>query len=280
MDTQDFAVYQLSDGTDPSAMNKFSEQKGFYKIVWVREGNCVYRIGDEAYNTGASQMHCIGAGKRLFLDIPVVCDGYLIYIGHRFINEHCGNDGYISSNQLHRYFESSPLFTVKPAAAESMNDLLIFLLNSFNTPPQVYDDIQARYLKLFLLYFMQHLLHLQPLPFRPRPSRLTQRYLQLVNEHYAEKKAVCEYAKILYVTASYLNKVVKDETGLTAREHIQQKIIAEAKRGLYSSGLSMKEVAFRLGYDDMGHFSKFFKKVCGYNFSDLKKNMSSRHAIM
>ena len=280
MDTQDFAVYRLCDGTDPSAMNKLAEQKGFYKIVWVREGTCVYRTGDGTYSTGASRMHCIGAGRRLSMDIPVACDGYVIFIGHRFINDHYGNDAHISSCQLHRYFENDPIFPVKLSTAGPMNDSVLFVLGSFKKNAQVYDDIQARYLRLFLLYFMQHLLSLQLLPFRPSTSRLTQRYLQLVNEHYAEKKTVCEYAGILYVTASYLNKVVKDETGLTAREHIQHKIIAEAKRGLYSSGLSMKEVAFRLGYDDIAHFSKFFKKVCGYNFSDLKKNMNSRYVVM
>ncbi|SHN35988.1 helix-turn-helix domain-containing protein [Chitinophaga sp. CF418] len=280
MDTQEFAVYHLSDGADPSAMNKLAEQKGFYKIVWVREGTCIYRAGNERYDTGASRMHCIGAGSRLSLDAPLGCDGYVILLGHRFINEHYGNDAHISSCHLHRYFENNPVFQVKPAAAAPMNDTLLFLLNGAEKNSRVYDDIQERYLRLFLLYFMQHLLNLKLLPFRPSPSRLTQRYLQLVNEHYAEKKAVCQYAGILYVTASYLNKVVKDETGLTAREHIQQRIIAEAKHGLYSSGLSMKEVAFSLGYDDIAHFSKFFKKVCGYNFSDLKRNMTNRHAVM
>lgn len=280
MDTQDFAVYRLCDGIDPSAMNELADRKGYYKIVWVKEGTCIYQIGNDGYNTGASHMHCIGAGSRLHLDVPFGCDGYVILLGLRFIIEQYGNDAYISSCQLHRYFDNNPVFFVKPAAAVPMNNTLLFLVNHPQKDSGMYDEMQAGYLRLFMLYFLQHLLSLRLVSYQPSPSRLPQRYLQLVNEYYVEKKAVSDYAGILYVTASYLNKVVKDETGLTAREHIQQKIIAEAKRGLYSSGLSMKEVAFSLGFDDVAHFSKFFKKVCGYNFSDFKKNMNSRYAVM
>jgi AraC family transcriptional regulator, transcriptional activator of pobA len=280
MDTQDFAVYRISDGTDPSAINRYVDQKGFYKIVWVRDGTIVYQADNETYHTTASCMHCIGAGSGLSFHPSASCSGYVILLGHRFINEHYGNDERISSCQLHRYFESNPVFTVKPSVNVPMHDTLLSFLKDPGHPSLLHQDIQFRYLRLFLLYFLQHLLDLKLSAEKPSPSNLTHRYLLLVNEHYMEKKAVCQYADILYVTANYLNKVVKDETGLTAREHIQQKIIAEAKRGLYSSGLSMKEIAFSLGFDDIAHFSKFFKKVCGYNFSDLKKNMTKRYAIM
>jgi AraC-like DNA-binding protein len=280
MDTHDFAVYRISDGTDPSAINRYVDQKGFYKIVWVREGASVYRAGNETHRTAASCMHCIGAGRGLSFDLSSACSGYVILLGHRFINEHYGNDEHISSCQLHRYFESNPVFTVKPSVNVPMHDTLLSFLNGPGHPSLLQQDIQIRYLRLFLLYLVQHLLGLKLSPVKPNPSNLTHRYLHLINEHYVKKKAVCQYADILYVTANYLNKVVKEETGLTAREHIQQKIIAEAKRGLYSSGLSMKEVAFSLGFDDIAHFSKFFKKVCGHNFSDLKKNMTKRYAIM
>lgn len=278
MDTQDFAVYRIGDGTEQSGINRHIDKKGFYKIVWTMEDNGNCRADNETGQTMASHMHCIRAGSCLPFDLPASSGGYIVLLGHRFINEHYGNARHISPCQFHQFFESNPVLTVKSFVAGPMYDALRSFIHASGHPSLLHPDMQSRHMRRFLFYFQQHLPGLKLSAAKPGSSNLAQRYLRLVDEQYVKKKAVCQYAGMLYVTASYLNKVVKEETGLTAREHIQQKIIAEAKRGLYLSGLSMKEVAFSLGFDDIAHFSKFFKKVCGYNFSDLKKNMASEMA--
>ena len=45
----------------------------------------------------------------------------------------------------------------------------------------------------------------------------------------------------------------------------------EAKRQAAYSSLTMKEIAYQLGFDDIAHFSKFFKNVSGSSFTDFKK---------
>ena len=83
---------------------------------------------------------------------------------------------------------------------------------------------------------------------------------------------VSDYAGQLCVTPNYLNRTVKKVTGFTASHHIQQQIILEAKRKAIYSSVSMKEVAYYLGFDNLAHFSKFFKNNCGMNFTDFKKS--------
>ena len=70
---------------------------------------------------------------------------------------------------------------------------------------------------------------------------------------------------------NYLNRTVKKMTGLTASYHIQQQIILEAKRQAIHSNVSMKEIAYFLGFDNLAHFSKFFKNNSGMSFSTFKK---------
>ena len=86
-------------------------------------------------------------------------------------------------------------------------------------------------------------------------------------------KLVHEYASDLSVSPNYLNEVVKKYTGFPVRYHIQQRIILEAKRLALHSGSNMKEIAYKLGYEDMAHFSKFFKANCGINFTDFRKQL-------
>ena len=69
------------------------------------------------------------------------------------------------------------------------------------------------------------------------------------------------YAQQLSIHPNYLNAIVKRITGSTAKQVIQDKIIHTAKSLLAQSDLSVKEIAWRLGYEESSHFSSFFKKA-------------------
>ena len=71
-------------------------------------------------------------------------------------------------------------------------------------------------------------------------NHLLRSFKQLLNKHYATKHMVADYADMLAVTSDYLNKTVKSITGKSAKEHIQSKLITEAKRTLLFSSLSNK----------------------------------------
>jgi AraC-like DNA-binding protein len=83
---------------------------------------------------------------------------------------------------------------------------------------------------------------------------------------------VADYAAGFAVTPNYLNEIIKKSSGIPASEHIKQRVVLEAKRLAAYSDASMKEIAYSLGFDDVAHFSKYFKNVTGINFSDFKKN--------
>jgi AraC family transcriptional regulator, transcriptional activator of pobA len=76
-------------------------------------------------------------------------------------------------------------------------------------------------------------------------------------------KRPTEYAQKLNISTPYLNECVKNTTGYSVSNHIQQRIVLEAKRLLYHSDKSVKEIASELGYDDYPYFSRLFTKVTG-----------------
>ena len=84
---------------------------------------------------------------------------------------------------------------------------------------------------------------------------------------------VSDYARELAISANYLNHVMKRFTGFTASHHIQQHTILEAKRRALYLGTSMKETAYSLGFEDLAHFSKFFKKNAGTSFREFKNQL-------
>jgi AraC family transcriptional regulator, transcriptional activator of pobA len=76
-------------------------------------------------------------------------------------------------------------------------------------------------------------------------------------------KSPTAYAQKLNISTPYLNECVKNATGYSVSYHIRQRIILEAKRLLYHSGKSIKEISWELGYDDYPYFSKLFTKAAG-----------------
>ena len=69
-----------------------------------------------------------------------------------------------------------------------------------------------------------------------------------------------DYADRLAVHVNHLNKVLKDVTGNTTTQIINNRILLEAKILLKQTDGNLSEIAFMLGFDDLAHFSNFFKK--------------------
>lgn len=96
-----------------------------------------------------------------------------------------------------------------------------------------------------------------------RVEFISKSFQQLLDKNYDTLKRPNEYAKLLNISAHYLNESVKNTTGVSVSKHIQNRIILEAKRMLYHTDKSVKEIAFELGYDDYPYFSRIFTKSTG-----------------
>lgn len=96
-----------------------------------------------------------------------------------------------------------------------------------------------------------------------RFERITKAFTISLEHHFISLKRPADYANELHIAVSYLNECVKNVTGFPVTHHIQQRVILEAKRLLYHSDKSVKEIATALGYDDYPYFSRLFTKTTG-----------------
>ena len=67
----------------------------------------------------------------------------------------------------------------------------------------------------------------------------------------------------MHLSANYFGDLIKKETGKTASEHIQTKLIDIAKEKVFDTGKTISEIAYELGFQYPQHFSRLFKKVVG-----------------
>jgi len=102
---------------------------------------------------------------------------------------------------------------------------------------------------------------------------LLRNFKKLVDHNYKHWHSVKDYGNALYVSADHLNKVVKSLIGKTAKEYIQNRLIIAAKRLLFHTNSSTKEIAFELGFNEPAHFSHFFKKCTSHSPTAFRKTM-------
>lgn len=93
-----------------------------------------------------------------------------------------------------------------------------------------------------------------------KPDALFLKFLEMVRANFDQNYSLSQFAKMLGTTEAKLNEQSKLHTGRTAQNVIYGLIASEAKRLLTYQNLSVKEVAYQLGFNDPFYFSNFFKK--------------------
>jgi AraC family transcriptional activator of pobA len=116
---------------------------------------------------------------------------------------------------------------------------------------------------LIALIISQYFEKLEAADKTSRYDIITKAFKATLERHFITTKRPADYASKLNISVAYLNECVKNITGLSVSHHIQQRVILEAKRLLYHSDRSVKEIASELGYDDYPYFSRLFTKVSG-----------------
>jgi AraC family transcriptional regulator, transcriptional activator of pobA len=96
-----------------------------------------------------------------------------------------------------------------------------------------------------------------------RPAVITEQFRKLVLANFRLMKSPAQYAAVLHISPAYLNEVVKSVTGNPVSYWIHHEVILEAKRTLFYTSQSVKEVACTLGYEDPGYFNRLFRKMTG-----------------
>ncbi|WP_256010280.1 helix-turn-helix domain-containing protein [Desertivirga xinjiangensis] len=84
-----------------------------------------------------------------------------------------------------------------------------------------------------------------------------------VNEHFREVREVGDYAAMLNISPGHLSEVVKMQSGKPAIKHIHERLVLEARRLLFHTSNSLKEIGFDLGFSDASYFNRFFKRETG-----------------
>ncbi len=132
------------------------------------------------------------------------------------------------------------------------------------------------YLELFLNY-CQRFYDRQFITRSTINKDILTRFEKVVNDYFASDinaetglPTVRYCAEKLFISPNYLGDLLKKETGKSAQEHIQLKLIEVAKEKIYQPGKTISEIAYELGFKYPQHFTRMFKKETGYTPNEYR----------
>ena len=85
------------------------------------------------------------------------------------------------------------------------------------------------------------------------------------------------FADQVFLSPNYFGDLIKKETGKTAQEYIQNKLIDTAKEMIAGSGKTISQIAYDLGFQYSQHFNRVFKKNVGYTPNEYRRMHSSKN---
>lgn len=121
----------------------------------------------------------------------------------------------------------------------------------------------------FLLLLNRFYANRFDLPFDPPLNNYAYQYKELLEKNISEKTRVADYAEMMNISRVTLNKAVMREFGLSAVHLLKQRLLQEVKSDLLFTGLSVKEIAYRLHFSESNHLMRFFKQMTGQTISEF-----------
>ncbi len=244
----------------------------YYTIIFFEKGEGTHIVDFTEYQIEDNTIYFIFPGQMHQVIPTSEPKGWTMKFTDEFLIANSISDKLINGIYLFNEFGQSPPLSINEVQM-SVYLNIISQIDYFSESLESYtQEAIGALMKLFFIQSNNHCsLQKNDNPqLMETTNQLLHLFKQLLNKHYTSMHMVSDYASKLNVTADYLNKTVKSITGKSAKDHIQSKIIIEAKRSLLFSEISSKELAYELGFEESAHFNNFFKKITAQTPSEFR----------
>lgn len=250
----------------------------YYSFVIIKEGRGLYILDSETFETGPGTLYFNNPGHIKGYEIIDPYRGYIITFSETFLKQHIHESIFDEFPFL--LAEAVPPHHLSPAEFEPFEALCEQLLAEY----QGHSPYKYKILSSLMMVFLLRLKEMFWADYDPQAEgdqtspivitfkqNLETHFRSLVEGQSDQLFQVQDFAQLQGLHPNYFSTVIKRKTGKTVNTWIAEKSIAEAQALLARSSQSIKEIAYRLGFQEPTHFSRFFKKQTGLTPSAFRR---------
>ncbi|PIF34087.1 AraC-like DNA-binding protein [Flavobacterium sp. 9] len=255
--------------------NEFEQphKHDFYLVFFVEKGSGVHNVDFTKHNVTDYQVYFIRPGQVHNWSLDVDTTGFQLMLSGEIVT--------IFPNLVQfPFFEQSV-----PACLSLNEEEFLGFKNQLQEIELILpqNDQLTKEIVLLRLHLLLKLLQKEFLRQFPehesatKPEKVIKNFIALLDSHFNQESSVNFYSNKLNITPNYLNILSQKYLKMPAGDVIKERTILEAKRLLTSTDLSIKEIAYQLGFNDNAYFSKVFKKYAGKSPGDFKESYNFYH---
>lgn len=239
-------------------------QYNFYQIFWFTKVTSEHsqEIDFKSYPIIKDQLWIIYPGQVQFFN-PNGIEGYYMAIDKNYFNR-------IIFQQLkNNVFKSIPPlhYAISKENNVVFKHLIELIKKEWLTKKRT--DVLEKYLTLWLIHLQDSKILNDTIS--STDTRLFQ-LLELIETNYVNYRSNIFYADKIALSTKRMNEILFLNTGYTLTQHIQQRLILEAKRLISYSNENIQTISNILGFTEVNYFNRFFKKHTGQTPLDFRNN--------
>lgn len=253
-----FKLYKLNQWSQYDHIQRLN----YYSLIWITNGDGKIIVDTNSVEYKKGMLFTLEPYQPFMFNINTETEAIIIHFHSDFFciykhQKEVSCDGVLFNNAF-----GFPFVHVDDKSEIELKWILKNMEQEIIENQFASEDSIFTYLKLYLINCSrlkgkveQHTLS--------EEHRIIAKLKDLLDKHYSQLHSPKDYAELLFMSAKTLSKIVKDTYGKPLSTLISDRIIIEAKRELYLTGKTIKEIAFELGYEDEYYFSRFFKNKTG-----------------
>jgi len=240
------------------------QRLSYYSLIWVKHGTGKVKVDFSSYRVKENMLFSFSPYQPFKLTDETEISGITINFHPDFFCIHKHHKEVACNGVLFNNIYGPPFVHVDKKAKVNFQMIISQFEAEMQKPDLAQNELLFSYLKI-LLISASRLKTEQQFDFQKTKETsqepfILQNLKNYIEAHYRTKHTASDYAAMLSITPKALSHLTKAHFNKTITDLISERIIIEAKRDLYLTNKTVKEIAYELGYNDEFYFSRFFKK--------------------
>jgi AraC-like DNA-binding protein len=255
-------AFKLCSFSDNSFFNQI-QRNNFFTLIWVTKGSGKVKADVSEYDFEENSLFSFAPYQPYMLSSDGPMEGIAIYFHFDFFCIHKHHKDLELNGVLYNNVFLPPFIKVDEKAAATFAMVCDQIKTEMQNPALAQYELLVTYLKIFLITATRLKVEQQAVKFTMTNDNnepfILQKLKDAIETNFRTKHSASDYADLLYISPKALAKMAKSHFNKTISSLINERIIIEAKRELYLTNKTVKEIAYELGYEDEYYFSRFFK---------------------
>ncbi|OJV84930.1 MAG: AraC family transcriptional regulator [Bacteroidia bacterium 44-10] len=232
----------------------------YYDVTLITEGEGFFKIDGTTHHVKPMDMLFSLPYQLREWDIENITNGYALIFEEEFLLSFFNDPHFMDNISYFRKNRNNSRLSLFPVEFEQVNTLIQQIKHEIDGYTVKNKHILRALLYQVLILLDRTFTEQHNIPPNNDKNTYVDSFLKLVSFDFHKYHAVQYYAEKLYITPNYLNELVKRETGISAKQVIQNKLIIESKKLLLYSNLTIVEISERLSFETPSYFIRFFRK--------------------